>query len=98
MLKKKLDDYNLENKRFQAHLAKKTNQIKEQAEVKKLVKQLQVLKVEKDIQRAEAIQLIQVVDGEQYEKLEKACMPSLPMPTPRIEKTAKKLPFRCQTW
>ena len=62
------------------------------------MKQLQVLEVEIGIQHAEAIQLIQAVDGEQYEKLEKACMPSLPMPTPRIEKTAKEFHFQCQTW
>ena len=55
LLKKKMDDYDLAHKRFQEYLTKKTNQIKDQAEVEKLVKQLQVMKVEIDIQRAEAI-------------------------------------------
>ena len=40
------------------------------------MKQLQVTKVEIDIQRAGAIQLIQAVDGKQYEKLEK-CLHAL---------------------
>ena len=71
-LKKKLDDYDLANKRFQESLNRKAAQIKEQTEIEKLVKQLQVMRVELDIQRAEAIQLIQVVDGQQYEKLERS--------------------------
>ena len=40
------------------------------------MKQLLVKEVENDIQRAEAIQLIQAVDGKQYEKLEK-CLHAL---------------------
>ena len=72
LLKKKLDEYDLANKRFQESLNKKVAQIKEQTEIKKLVKQLQVMRVEIDIQRAEPIQLIQAVDGQQYEKLEKS--------------------------
>ena len=40
------------------------------------MKQLQVTKVETDIQRTGAIQLIQAVDGKQYEKLEK-CLHAL---------------------
>ena len=72
LLKKKLDEYYLANKRFQEPLNKKTAQIKKQTELEKLVKQLQVMRVEIDIQRAEAIQLIQAVDGQQYEKLEKS--------------------------
>ena len=72
LLKKKLDEYDLANKRFQESLNKKAAQIKEQTEIEKLVKQLQVMRVEIDIQRAEAIQLIQAVDGQQYEKLEKS--------------------------
>ena len=71
LLKKKLVAYDLANKRFQESLNKKAAQIKEQTEIEKLVKQLQVMRVEIHIQRAEAIQLIQVVDGQQYEKLEK---------------------------
>ena len=71
LLKKKLDEYDLANKRFQESLNKKAAQIKEQTEIEKLVKQLQVMRVEIDIQRAEAIQLIQAVHGQQYEKLEK---------------------------
>ena len=53
-------------------LNKKAAQIKEQTEIEKLVKQLQVMRVEIDIQRAEVTQLIQAVDGQQYEKLEKS--------------------------
>ena len=75
LLKKKLDEYDLANKRFQESLNRKTAQIKEQTEIEKLVKQLQVMRVEIDIQRAEAIQLIQAVDGQQYEKLEKSTCP-----------------------
>ena len=71
LLKKKLDDYDLANKRFQESLNKKATQIKEKTEIEKLVKQLQAMRVEIDIQRAEAIQLIQAVDGQQYEKLER---------------------------
>ena len=66
LLKKKLDEYDLANKRFQEPLIKKAAQIKEQTEIEKLLKQLQVMRVEIDIQRAEAIQLIQAVDGQQY--------------------------------
>ena len=72
LLKKKLDEYDLGNKRFQESLNKKTAQIKEQTEIEKLVKQLQLMRVEIDIQRAEAIQLIQPADGQQYENLEKS--------------------------
>ena len=72
LLKKKLDEYNLANKRFQESLNKKAAQIKEQTKIEKLVKQLHVMRVKIDIQRAEAIQLIQAVDGQQYEKLEKS--------------------------
>ena len=72
LLKKKLDGYDLANKWFQDSLNKKTAQIKEQTEIEKLVKQLQVMRVEINIQRAEAIQVIQAVDGQQYEKLEKS--------------------------
>ena len=67
-----MDEYDLANKRFQESLTKKTNQIKDQSEIEKLIKQLQIMRVEVDIQRAEAIQLIQAVDGKQYEKLEKS--------------------------
>ena len=70
-LKKKLDEYDLTNKRFQKSSNKKSAQIKEQTEIEKLVKQLQVMRVEIDFQRAEAFQLIQAVDGQQYEKLER---------------------------
>ena len=71
LLKQKLDESDLANKRLQESLNKKATQIKDQTEVEKLVKQLQVMRVEIDIQRAEAIQLIQAVDGQQYEKLER---------------------------
>ena len=76
LLKKKLDDYDLANKRFQESLNRKATQIKDQSEIDKLVKQLQMMRVEIDIQRAEAIQLIQAVDGQQYERLEK-CLHAL---------------------
>ena len=76
LLKKKLDEHDLANKRFQESLNKKAAQIKEQTEIEQLVKQLQVGRVEIDIQRAEAIQLSQAVDGQQYEKLEK-CLHAL---------------------
>ncbi len=56
--------------------SKKTTQIKDQSEIEKLVKQLPLMRVEIDIQRAEAIQLIQAVDGQQYGKLEK-CLHTL---------------------
>ena len=72
LLKQNLDEYDLANKRFQESLTKKTNEIKDQSENEKLIKQLQILRIEVDIQRAEAIQLIQAVDGNQYEKLEKS--------------------------
>ena len=71
-MKKKLDEYDLANKRFQESLNKKAAQIKEQTEKEKLVKQLQVRRVQIDIQRAEVIQLIQAADGQQYEKLERS--------------------------
>ena len=76
MPEQKLDDNDLVNKRFQESLTEKTNQIKDQAEIKKLLKELQVKKVEIDIHRAEAIQVIQPVDRKQYEKLSK--MPACP--------------------
>ena len=76
ILKKKLDKYDLANKRFQESLNKKAAQIKKQTEIEKLVKQLQAMRVEIDIQRAEAIQLIQAVDGQQYEQLER-CLHAL---------------------
>ena len=55
---------------------KKATQVKEKTEIEKLVKQLHVMRVEIDIQRARAIQLIQAVAGQQYEKLEK-CLQAL---------------------
>ena len=72
MLKQKLDEYDLANKRFQESLTKKTNQIKDQSEIERPIKQLQIMRVEIDIQRAEGIHLIRAVDGKQYEKLEKS--------------------------
>ena len=55
------------NKRFKEILDKKDTRIKDQNDTDKLVKQLKVMRVEIDIQRAEAIQLIQEVDWKQYE-------------------------------
>ena len=75
-MKKKLDEYHLANKRSQESLNKKAAQIQEQTGIEKLVKQLQVMRVEIDIQRAEAIQLIQVVDGQQSKNLER-CLHAL---------------------
>ena len=46
------------NKRFKEILDKKDTRIKDQTEIDQLVKQLQVMRGEIDIQRAEAIQLI----------------------------------------
>ena len=75
-MKQKLDENHLADKRFQESLNKRAAQIKEQTEIQKLVKQLQVMRVEIDIQRAEAIQLNQAVDSQQYEKLE-SCLHAL---------------------
>ena len=72
LVKPKQDEYDLANKWFQESLIKLTNQIKDQSEVEKLIKQLQITRLEIDIRRAEAIQLSQAVDGKQYEKLEKS--------------------------
>ena len=69
--KQKHDEYDLANERFQESLNKKATQIKEQTQIEQLVKHMQVMRVNIDIGRAEAIQLIQVVDGKQYEKMEK---------------------------
>ena len=71
LLKEKLDASNIANKRFKEILDKKDTRLKDQTEIEKLVKQSQVMRRETDIQRAEAIQLIQAVDEKQYEKLEK---------------------------
>ena len=62
LFKQKLDDYDLANKRFRESLTEKTNQIINQVDVKKFVEHLQVMKVDIDIPRAEAIQLIQAVN------------------------------------
>ena len=76
LLKEKLDAFDVANKRFKEILDKKDTKLKDQTEIDKLVKQLQTMRVEIDIQRAEAIQLIQAVDAKQYEKLEK-CLHAL---------------------
>ena len=76
LLKQKLDEYDRANKRFQESLNKKAAQIKEQTEIEKLVKQLQLMRMEIDIQTAESIKLIQAVDGQQYEKLQR-CLNAL---------------------
>ena len=98
LLKKKLDEYDLANERFRESLNKKAAQIKEQTETEKLVKQLQVMRVEIDIQRAEAIQLIQAVDGQQYEKLER-CLHALITCAENwdIEQYKKYSIFQCKT-
>ena len=76
LLKEKLDAFDEANKQFKEILDKKDTRLKDQANIDKLIKQLQIMRVEIDIQRAEAIQLIQAVDGKQYEKLEK-CLHAL---------------------
>ena len=92
LLKKKLDEYDLANKRFQESLNKKAAQIRNQTEIERLVKQLQVMRVEIDFQRAEAIQLIQVVDGQQLRNSKKVYMPSCLMPIHGIGKIMKNIP------
>ena len=52
-------------------LTKNYSNIKDQNAIEKLIKQLQTMRVEIDIRRAEPIELIQAVDGKQDEKLEK---------------------------
>ena len=69
LLKQKTDDYDLANKTYHESLTKNRNQIKEQAEVEKLVKQFQVRKVEIDVQLSKTTQLIEAVDGKQHEML-----------------------------
>ena len=76
LLKQKLDEYDLANKRFQESLTKKTTQIKDQSEIEKLIKQPQTMRVEFDIQRAEAIQLIQAMDGKNMKNSKRVYMPS----------------------
>ena len=71
LLKQKMDESDLVKKSFQESSTKKTSQIKHQAKVEKLLKQLQVMKVGIEFQRAEAIHWVQAVHGKQYEKLEK---------------------------
>ena len=71
-MKQKSDEYDLVNGRFQESLNNKAAQITEQTEIEKLVKQLHLKRVEIDIQTAEAIQLIQTVNGKHYEELGKS--------------------------
>ena len=49
LLQQNLDEYDLANKRFQVFLTKKTNQIKDQSDIEKLIRQLQIMGVEIDI-------------------------------------------------
>ena len=78
---------------------KKTTEIKNQNEMEKLVKQPQTMQVEIDIQDAEAIQLIQAVDGKQYEKLEKCLHAHLTHVNHWDWKILRKiLNFQRQTW
>ena len=58
-LERKHDEYDNANRSIQESLNKKTNQMKKQSEIDKLMKQLQVMRVERDIQKAEGDQLIQ---------------------------------------
>ena len=77
VLKQKFDEYDRAYKRFQESLNKNSTQMKKQTEIEKLLKQLQVMRVETDIRRAEAMQLIQTVDGKRQEELEKCIHPVL---------------------
>ena len=63
LLKQKKDEYDIANKIFKESLNRKITQIKDQKEIEKLMKQLQTMRADIDIQQAEAIQLIQAVDG-----------------------------------
>ena len=57
-------------------LIKRTPDLKIKTDIDNLIKQLQIMRVEIDIQRAEAIRLIQAVDAKQYQKLAK-CLHAL---------------------
>ena len=57
---------------FKCLRIKKLTRSKNRPKSEKLAKQLQVMRVEIDIQRVEAMQLIQAVDGQENEKLEKS--------------------------
>ena len=72
----KPDENDLANESFQESLNKKATKIKEHTETEKFVEQLQVMRVEIDIQRAQTIQLNQAVDGQQFEKMER-CLHAL---------------------
>ena len=74
LMKKKLDDYDLANKRFQESLNKKAAQIKDQSEIEKLIKQLQIMRVEIDIQRAEAINLFKPLMEPNMKNSRRVCM------------------------
>ena len=71
MLKQKLDEYDLAKNKIPRISNQKDKSDQRQSEDQKLIKQLQVIRVEIDIRRAEAIQIIQARDGKQYEKLQK---------------------------
>ena len=77
LFKQKLDKDDIDNEYFQESLKIKTEEKREQSEIKKLEKQLQVMGVDIGFQRAEAIQLIQFFDGKQYGKFEKCVRPLL---------------------
>ena len=68
LVKRNLDSFDIADKRFKEILRKKGTRLKDQTETDKQSKQLQVMRVGIDIQRAEAIQLFQTVDEKQYEK------------------------------
>ena len=62
-LKQELEEYEMAKQKFHEPMKKKTNQMEKQSKIGKLVKWLQVINVENDIQRAEAIHLIEAVNG-----------------------------------
>ena len=77
LLKQKL--YDLAKKWFQESLNKKAAQINEHTEQEKLVKQLQVMRVEIDIRRAEAMQLSKLLTPDNMKNWKDVYMHSLLM-------------------
>ena len=55
LLNEKLDAFDVANKQFKEILDKKDTRLKDQANIDKLTKQLQIMRVEIDIQRAEDV-------------------------------------------
>ena len=98
LLKQKLDEHEIAYKKFQESSNKKITQIKDQNEKEKLLKQLQTMQEKIDVQRAEAFQLIQAVDGKQYRKIEQSACTSNPCQSLELPILRKILHFQYQTW